>query len=309
MSAYHVVRSITIKVSKENLISSLSNYKEWPKWSPWLIMEPETKLEFNDKQGETGAFYSWSGDMIGEGEMILCDKSDSQLVMQLEFIRPFKSQARVEFHIREDGEQCELSWHMYGKLPFYLLPMKKKVTAWIAMDYERGLLMLKEYMEDHKVSSSVSVEQEAYIEKQLYVGLANEAANKEVGTVMQSDYKKLYELFAEKNWPVDVIPFSIYNTMDINNAKMTFISSIPVKQKVNVEAPFIVGELEASHALKVTHTGNYLYLGNAWSTATTAVKFYEKKQLKQPAGIERYLNDPSTTPAEELITEVLIPVK
>ncbi len=309
MSAYHVVRSINIQSSKEKIMKSLSNYKEWPRWSPWLIMEPSATLEYNDKQGEVGAYYSWSGDMVGEGEMTLTEITDAQLEMKLNFIKPFKSQARVEFHIEEKASHCEVNWHMYGNLPFFMSMMKEKMQAWIAMDYDRGLLMLKAYVEDNKVPSRVSIEQEASIENQLYVGLANEATIKDVGSVIQADYKKLYDLFTENNWPIDVIPFSIYNSMDMISTKMTFISSLPIKDKVSLEAPFLLGELDSSKALKVTHTGDYPYLGNAWSTAMVAVKFYKKKQRKQPLGIERYLNDPQQTPADELITEILIPIK
>ncbi|MCG6869256.1 MAG: hypothetical protein LJE91_11180 [Gammaproteobacteria bacterium] len=57
MPAYHVARSKVIVAPTEKVHAALADYREWPGWSPWLIMEPETRLVYSDRQGEPGASY------------------------------------------------------------------------------------------------------------------------------------------------------------------------------------------------------------------------------------------------------------
>lgn len=64
-------------------------------------VEPDATLEYQGTQGEVGAGYSWTGDLIGEGNMKLAAIQDDMLDMKLQFIRPFKSNARVTFELEE----------------------------------------------------------------------------------------------------------------------------------------------------------------------------------------------------------------
>ncbi len=42
----------------------LSDFKQWPQWSPWLIMEPDCRLDY----ATDGKSYSWVGKRIGAGK-------------------------------------------------------------------------------------------------------------------------------------------------------------------------------------------------------------------------------------------------
>ncbi|MBV2090223.1 MAG: polyketide cyclase, partial [Candidatus Thiodiazotropha sp. (ex Ctena orbiculata)] len=40
-----VSRSLAIGVAKEEVFEKIKDFKSWPEWSPWLMHEPETRLE------------------------------------------------------------------------------------------------------------------------------------------------------------------------------------------------------------------------------------------------------------------------
>ena len=40
MPAYHVERSTRIDASESKVLPAIEDFNEWPKWSPWLCMEP-----------------------------------------------------------------------------------------------------------------------------------------------------------------------------------------------------------------------------------------------------------------------------
>ncbi len=83
MPAFQVERSIIINVPLEDVKASLIDFRQWPIWSPWLIMEPETKLNYSEIQSQVGAGYDWDGELTGSGEMSLIEITDNHLAMDL----------------------------------------------------------------------------------------------------------------------------------------------------------------------------------------------------------------------------------
>lgn len=317
MLAFDVSRSIIINAPLETIKQSLVDYKQWPTWSPWLIMELDTQLNYNDTQGQVGASYDWQGELVGQGGMELSAIHDKQLEMQLNFIKPFKSKARVlfdfeELHQDSSSPQTKVTWEMFSKLPFFLFFMVSKMKVLIGMDYDRGLRMLKEYIEDNKVSSAISIDGINTIEPQKYIGFKRKCTFDEIGDVMSKDFADLFNLMEQKGLANDVAPYSIYNVFDIFNGDVEYIAAFPVTGHINasdIEAPYFIGQLDQQEALKITHTGKYEHLGNAWSTAMNYSRHKKIKMSKAPVGLEFYLNDPMTTPPEELVTEVMLPLK
>lgn len=310
MPAYNVKRSIVINVAIQKVRDSLTDYRQWPLWSPWLIMEPETKLNYNEKQGEVGAAYDWKGELIGEGAMELSSIADNELEMFLQFEKPFKSTAAVKFELEAHGSAVtNIIWSMDSKLPFFLFWMVNKIKAYIGMDYERGLKMLKDYLETGSVASKIKVDGVQAIESQQYIGLENQCRLADMANTLSYEFKKLKQFMHDNDLSTELAPFTIYISFDIENNSTSFISAIPIDKDITVSSPFIKGEIKGGDALKVTHTGHYEHLGNAWTTVMAYARAKKIKTKKSPVGIEFYLNDPMKTAPEELITEVYLPLK
>lgn len=47
MLSYQVSRSIEINKNQSEIIGYLKNFKHWPSWSPWIILEPSCELTFS----------------------------------------------------------------------------------------------------------------------------------------------------------------------------------------------------------------------------------------------------------------------
>ncbi|MCK5918996.1 MAG: GyrI-like domain-containing protein [Cocleimonas sp.] len=311
MAAYQVARSIKISAPIETLRTSLIDFKQWSAWSPWLITEPDASIEYSDTQGDVGSSYRWEGKLIGSGNMQIEKIANSRVDMIITFISPFTSKADVTFELESLGDETNVTWSMSGKVPFFLIPMLKKMKAYIGMDYERGLRLLKEYIETGSVSSSVTIEGVITLQSKKYIGIANDCDLKDMSTVMPADFQMVGGFIEENNLPIDGSVFALYNDFDLTNQHASFISAIPIKGdiEVKVDAPFIIGELEGGDFIKATHTGSYPHLGNGWAAAMGYGRAKKIKTSKSPVGIEFYLNDPTTTPANELITEIVLPIK
>ncbi len=308
MSKFHVARSINIAAPIEQVRTLLTDFTQWPYWSPWLIAEPDATINYNNKQGEVGAKYDWEGKIVGSGSMEILNINDQQIEIQLAFITPFKSIAQVVFDLESQGDETKITWNMFGKLPFFLFFMAEKMKRYIGMDYERGLNMLKDYIETGTVSSTLNIQGIIEQQGQQYIGIKNNCAIKDIGSVMPTDFKKLGDFFAENKLSIDGNPFAIYTEFNLKNQHTHFISVIPTNMDIDVNPPFIKGSTKTEQAIKVVHTGKYTYLNNAWAAAIMYSRAKKIKTKKSPVGMEFYLNDPQTTDPAELITEVLLPL-
>lgn len=65
MSALYIQKSILIHKEAKDIFKLLNDFHHWPKWSPWLIADPNTSLNIHDD----GKFYNWEGPITGSGDM------------------------------------------------------------------------------------------------------------------------------------------------------------------------------------------------------------------------------------------------
>ena len=145
---FTVERSIVIDQSAESIFTQISDFTTWPSWSPWLSQEPECRVEITGLPGEPGHTQYWDGKKIGSGHIELVERNPGRkLDYNLYFIKPWKSNSKAAFTFEQEGEATRVVWSMEGTLPIFLFFMKKKMSAMVGSDYERGLAMMKEQLE------------------------------------------------------------------------------------------------------------------------------------------------------------------
>ena len=145
---FTVERTIVIDRPAQSIYTHVSDFNTWPGWSPWLSQEPECRVEINGPPGELGHTQYWDGKKIGSGHIELSELIPGrELGYNLFFIKPWKSNSRAAFTFEPEHEATRVVWSMEGTLPIFLFFMKKKMSAMVGRDYERGLNMLKEQLE------------------------------------------------------------------------------------------------------------------------------------------------------------------
>ena len=188
MPAFHVSKTIRIQASPEKVYSIISDFHHWPAWSPWLIAEPGAKVEIQTD----GKAYSWQGKRTGSGDMkVNKENAPTRLDMVVRFLKPWKSTSPVWFELKQQGQETDVTWHMDGSLPFFLFFMTRTMTAYIGMDYQRGLLMLKDYVETGAVPSQLKFDGIRSYAGCTYVGIKAACSMETVGQKMADDFGKL----------------------------------------------------------------------------------------------------------------------
>ncbi len=311
MAKYHIERSIEIDAAQSEVKSVLIDFRQWPVWSPWLVMDRNTKLTYSDSQSAVNSSYEWSGDLTGEGGMKITSITDDLVEMDLNFVKPFKSKAQVKFDVEATGDNAsKVTWHMFGSIPFPIsLFMLKSVKSGVGMDFARGLRMLKEFLETGGVASVVELEESEWVEPSTYLGVAGHGnINENIGDRVQACFDDLMDFLVLNGVEATGPSFVIYDEFDLETGAMSYTCAVPVDADVKApeESKVVRGEMPAGEAIKVRHTGSYQNLGNAWSTGMTFARYKKIKTKKVPTGIEVYRNDPTTVAIEDLDTEVLL---
>lgn len=307
MPKMQVKRSVLINAPVDKVYKTISDFNHWTSWSPWLIMEPEAKVTVADDAKS----YSWEGNRVGSGKMkISGEKENQELKIDLNFLKPWKSYADVKFELEPKSEQTAVTWYMDSSLPFFMFWMKKQMEAFVGSDYDRGLALLKDYVEDDKVHSEISFDGTSVFEGCKYIGVKTSCSLDSLGVAMEKDFEKLWNIMKDNSDLVAGNDFSIYHKWDFVSGRAVYTSGIPVsKVPDNLPSGVITGEIPQTKVHTVSHTGPYEHLGNAWSTQYNMQRNKEFKLNKKIHPFEVYRNNPNDVSSHELVTDIHFPVK
>ncbi len=306
----NIDREVTIDRPLREVYSAASDFNTWPKWSPWLCQEPTCPFKVEGAAGSIGHLQEWDGKFIGTGRMkLISAEAPTRLLYELEFIKPWKSKSSVEFHLLERGKSTVVTWKMRGTMPIFLFFMKKMMTAFVGNDYERGLQMLKEYVETGRVLTRVDVkgvvEQGAFY----YIGKRNTCAIDDLGPTMEKDFNELQARLGAKDFPTPLFGFSFYNRYDMVKGTCDYTAAFGFSKEMAAPEGFEAGKVSAHRALEVDHYGPYRHLGNGWMTAYGRQRTLKKKLSKNVAAYEIYRSMPGAVPDEAVLTQIFLPIE
>ena len=309
---FDLERATTIDAPVASVYKTISDFHTWPHWSPWLCQEPDCPVDISGTPAQPEHTQAWDGKRIGAGRMTLAEAAaNNRLAYDLFFIKPWKSHSKVDFSFAANGSSTLVTWSMQGTLPFFLFFMKKMMSAWVGCDYERGLSMLKEYVETGTVLSKVAVDGVDVRRGFSYVGLQKECSIDEVGPSMEAVFTDILE--AVESGALDKPDFnlSFYHNYDMVKRRCQYTAAVGYLRKPAAQPPnsYTQGTIADHRALQVTHTGPYRHLGNARSTAMTWQRSDKLKVNKTIPMYETYTTMPGEVSEADIETRIFLPVK
>ena len=148
---YVVERTETVNAPAEEVFAKIADLREWGAWSPWDAMDPEMVKTFSDDQGTVGSHYHWKGNRkVGEGSMTVTGIDEPKRVgVDLAFLKPFKSQSKVELVLEPSGESTKVTWRMTGEHTRMtkVMGIFRSMDKMVGPDFEKGLASLKRVSE------------------------------------------------------------------------------------------------------------------------------------------------------------------
>ncbi|MCC6509423.1 MAG: SRPBCC family protein [Pirellulaceae bacterium] len=311
MPRYQLDRSIVIGASPERVYEIIADFGSWTTWSPWLIVEPTTRVTVSKDPAALGSTYAWQGEITGHGELEHKKLIVGELVDdELRFLKPFKATCQTAFKLTGERSGTRVTWTMDGAMPWFLFWMIPMFKTLIGMDYTRGLTMLKDLIESGTIPSVTKVHGQEQVGPLRMAGIADSCAVDNVGTAMDRSFEQAREEFRKLGASTDLGMVSVYTKFRMNAGVFEYISGylIPADVTIPASSPLKTWSLPICKAFRVEHIGPYRHLGNGWSVANQLCRFKKLKQ-QRTGTFEIYRTPSPKTPESEIKTDIYLPLR
>ena len=309
MPKFSASRSITIESDPITVFNKVSDFDNWTTWSPWLVAEPDAKVEVSADSNSVGSIYQWDGNVVGAGELEHMQLEPGKRIgAEIRFKRPWKSQSDVAFNFEQVSGGTEVTWSMNGALPWFMFWMIPMMEPFIGMDYDRGLRMLKEWIETGKINSDTQCKDVQEVGPIRMAGVRGTSSVREIAAMSSRASEEAKAKLEQHGVSTDGVGISAYHDFKIKKQLMEFTSGFEVDQPVDI--PGVENwSIERTHALRIDHVGSYGHLGNGWYAANQIAQAKKLKKKKRVASFEIYRNIGQDVAVDELITEIYLPLK
>lgn len=143
MADVEVERSAVVAAPPEAVFPHLVDFRKWQAWSPWERLDPALERRYEGPESGPGARYSWSGNRkAGAGTMeILRADPPSDVEIDLQFDKPFKSRNRTVFRLEPDAGGTRVVWRMTAPRTFgtRVMGLFGGLDKMVGKDFEQGL--------------------------------------------------------------------------------------------------------------------------------------------------------------------------
>lgn len=302
---YTVSKSITINSPVATISENVANLSKWQAWSPWACLDPQAKMTSSPEQ------MAWESKFIGSGNMSIQAKTAKLIDIDLNFIKPFKSNAAVTITLNQDNDNTTtITWKMHSKLPLFMCFFKKLFQVMIGRDFERGLVRLKALCETGTVPTRLEfIDTIEKIESFKIAGVSSSCSMNAIPENMKKAFTKLCVLIDQvKITPVGSVCFC-YN-VKLSKETMDYTAAV-IYNGDNVKlAELHSKEITAHKVIKVILHGSYEFMGDAWSGAHAHLRGLKLKMDKKVPPYEVYIKGPHNCEnPTEYVTEIRFPVK
>ena len=105
-----IVKTVTIKGTKQEVFDMVKYLNNFPKWSPFLAQDPSQKYEVKGTDGTVGAQYHWDGNKgkdLGFQEIVKVDELNF-VGMKCDIQKPFLAKPKFDYYFTETANGIEV---------------------------------------------------------------------------------------------------------------------------------------------------------------------------------------------------------
>lgn len=144
--SFRIERSARIQASPDKVYGLINDLKQFQRWNPYERKDPSLKGSYSGAAAGPGAAYAWESKEVGTGRLeITAVQPARQVVMKLDFLKPFEAHNRAEFSLKPEGGMTRVTWVMQGPSPYLskLMGLVFNMDRMVGQDFEAGLNNLK----------------------------------------------------------------------------------------------------------------------------------------------------------------------
>lgn len=316
-SKSHVERTAILKAPTAVIHKSIADLHQWPNWSPWIRMDTNIVLEYQNNLVGKGASYSWKSKIVGNGKLEIIEDSPEFIKAKMDFDGMGISFGT--YTLKNEGEGTKVTWSMDSEgegMPFYFKPISKyfnlMMDKMIGPDFEKGLQTLDEYsLQMAKLSSGSVLSVEEMTSKNMILAqMIGTCSPNEIGAKLGEMYGAINEKITPEQIKVVGMPLASYPEFDPTAKLVRVLAMLPVDKKCKSlkESEVYCFEIIGQKLIKAVFQGPYENSKMAYDAIEAYIKEKGYETNGQP--YEEYANDPMEVKDPNLyLTNVYWPYK
>lgn len=310
-SYFRYERSGFINASSEKIFPFISQFKLGHLWSPYE-KDLEMPKEFGGTEGSVGSWMTFGPGKSGSGRVEILEIIPHEMVrFQLHMTAPFEAKNIVIYKLASENGGTRFTWSMegdggfLGKLMSVLIDCEKMVGGQMS----EGIQNLKVLIEGGGAANSdvqmrlTNKPELVSLPAQHYLFVEKIGSFEKTAKASWDEFHSLISSLGPEFKKTGAMALFKMEPQMIYRAGFSF-----AEKPINIPKGLQYIKFEGGKYAKFVLTGSYMNLGPAWGKT---LENFKKMKTEGRDGfyIEHYVNDPATTREDDLISELMLPIK
>ena len=303
---YRVSRSLDIDAPLPRVFAAVVDFRTWPEWSPWLLHEPDARVEFSEHPEREGGYFSWDGERIGAGKLTHESIVDGKRILgRIEFIRPFRSVSTVRWEFEPAGERTRVTWQMEGRMPFLLRFMTRRIEPMVGRDYDLGLALLNGYLNAETAHPRINFVGEETLEDFSYWAVPSRGTLRQLEAARKPAIEALRVAARGRSG----LPLTLYRNLDPLQPGYDAEIALPIAD-TTPDSNYTRRRFSGGRYFRLDIRGSHEFLPLGWYALASHVRMLGIKPDGGRRALEIYHDDPATTvDSNEILTALYLPIR
>ena len=304
--SFNIRHSLEIDATVDAAFAGVLDLKTWPQWSPWLMHDPDTSLEYGDKLNFEGGYCSWDSKIVGSGKITHVEiRQGRSIRQQIELQRPFKVVHQLDWAFEKRDEGVLVSWEMSGKMPFLFRFKTRRMEAMIERDYDLGLALLAGYLNNNSAHPAFTFVGSEELQNFKYWAIPCNGNLRQLEAARLSSIETLRSSAAARIG----LSLTLYHEFDPLGTQFQSEIAVPIGDNAPL-SNYQQRSFPGGQYFKMTLHGDLRFLPLAWYALATHCRLHKIKIESTRSALEIYHQDPGdTTESGQTVTTLYLPIE
>lgn len=284
----------TISGNPQQVFYQIAEFKNWPKWSPWMRQDSTIKITYGQTTTGVGGSYSWESKESGAGSMTFTEIiKDQKTRADLKF-EGFDIVSDVTMELKSNGDKTDVIWTLIGKTetPFMQRGITKIMSYFynIKNDFDKGLNFLEEVVANGGAGFNINeyiIQEGSYNGGHFLTSTRKKVSLNEVSSFFEYQLPLLAQTAGGN---MKGVPTGIYWDLSKDSKVYDLVAAVPVIDKNIKYENFNIMTIEGTKELFTDYYGAYQKTYLAYSSLDSSCKAHGRE--KPDLVIEEYITDP-----------------